>query len=180
MMTNISNLDITNLDIISWIISPPFPKTFFIIKILFILISLYFLAGIIYFLSKTHYLQWLYGEPVTSLLTQRPYGVKKIDKQWKRIVERLKSDSEEEYKLAIIEADAILDEVLKKIGYKGDTIDERLEKVTTDAISNLEELKKVHQIESDIVRDPSYHLTKEEAKKILLVYKKTFEELDVI
>ena len=172
-------INIPNLDIISWIVSPPFTKTLFIIKTLFILISLYFFAGIIYFLSKTHYLQWLYGESVTSLLTQKPYGIKKINKRWKQIVERLKSGSEEEYKLSIIEADALLDEILKKIGYKGKTIEERFDKMTTEVLSNLEELKKAHQIESDIVRDPNYMLGREEAKKILLIYKKAFEELEV-
>lgn len=172
-------INISNIDVISWIVSPPFQRTLFIIKTLFILISLYFLAGIIYFCLKTHYLQWLYGEPVTALLFRRPYGIKKINKRWTQITKRLKSDLEEEYKLSIIEADALLDEVLRKIGYKGETIEERLDKLTTESLSNLNEVKKAHQVESDIVRDPNYRLTKEQAKKILLVYKKAFEELEV-
>jgi len=61
-------------DIISFIVSPSFSGTSLVLKILFIVISFYFIISIIYFLSKTHYFQWLYGESLEDAFIKRPYG----------------------------------------------------------------------------------------------------------
>lgn len=174
-MTNILSLE----NIISFFTNPPFSGTLLAIKALFVIFTVYFLAGIIYFASKTHYLQWLYGEPIVSVITKKPYGIEKVDERWKKIVEMFQSGLESNYKLAIVEADAMLDRVLKKIGYKGDTLEEKLQKVGEDVLSNPNEILTAHRICSDIIRDPSYSLNREEAKKVLLVYKRAFKELDL-
>ncbi|MCD6549975.1 hypothetical protein J7K24_00325 [bacterium] len=178
-MTNIPGLENVIESIISLFTAPPFSRTLLAIKTVFVIFSLYFLAGIIYFASKTHYLQWLYGEPITRIISKRPYGIERVDERWKKIVEMFQSDSESNYKLAVVEADALLDKVLKKIGYKGDTLEEKLQKIGEDVLSKPNEILSAHRICSDIIRDPSYSLSREEAKKVLLVYKRAFKELDL-
>lgn len=166
-------------DIISFIISPSFSGTLLVLKVLFIVISFYFIISIIYFLSKTRYFQWLYGESLVDAFTKRPYGVKKMDKIWDMIMEKLKSDSESDYKLAVIEADGVLDEVFKKVGYKGKDLEARLKQLSPVHYPNLDKMKEAHQIRNDIVRDPDYQLGLSEAKKALAVYRKILEELEV-
>lgn len=175
-------MDISLLDpnnIFSFIISPSFSGTWFVLKILFIAISFYFIVSIFYFLSKTHYLQWRYGESLVDSLTGRPYGVKKMDKTWDNITRRLKSDLESDYKLAIIEADSILDSVLKMVGYKGENLEARLKQLGPVHYPNLAKMQEVHRIRNDIVRAPDYHLSVNEARKILATYRKILEDLEV-
>lgn len=170
----------SSFDIIYFLTYPPFPKTLLVLKILFISLFIYFLLSIInYLFFKTHYFQWLYGESIIEGLTKKPYGVKKVDLIWNRIEEKIKPGTESDYKLALIEADSLLDQLLKSIGYKGETLDDRLRQITPVNLSTLEELKTVHKVRNDIIRDPNYQLSVEKAKEFLSIYKKTFEELEI-
>jgi len=171
-------LDFNN--IISYLTYPPFPKTLLVLKVLFISIFLYFLFTIInYLLFKTHYFQWLYGESLVEAFAKRTYGIKKLDVIWSKLKERGGPDLESDYKLAVIEADSLLDRTLASIGYKGESLEERLNQITLAHLSTLEEIKTAHKVRNDIVRDPDYRLNVEKAKEILSIYKKTFEELEV-
>jgi len=175
---NAQFLDLNN--IISYFVYPPFPKTLLVLKILFISIFLYFLFTIInYLFFKTHYFQWLYGESLVEAFAKRTYGIKKVDIIWSKIKERGRPDLESDYKLAVIEADSLLDQTLASIGYKGENLEERLNQITLTHLSTLEEIKMAHKVRNDIVRDPNYRLNVEKAKETLSVYKKTFEELEV-
>lgn len=166
-------------NLIYYFIDPPFESTLFVLKILFIAIFFYFLLSIInYMFFKTHYFKWLYGETMIEILTKKPYGIRKLDLTWKKIEEKMKSGVQSDYKLALIEADGLLDQILKSIGYEGDNLDERLTKINPTNLSTLEEIKNVHKIRNDIIRDPNYQLTPEKAEEILSVYRKTFEELE--
>lgn len=166
-------------DIISLIVSPSFSGILLVFKVLFIVISFYFIMSTIYFLSKTHYFQWLYGESLMDSFTKRPYGVKKMDKIWDVIMKKLKSSLESDYKLAVIEADSVLDEVLKKVGYKGENLEARLKQLSPVHYPGLDKMREIHRIRNDIVRDPDYQLGLGEAKKALAAYRKVLEELEV-
>lgn len=128
---------------------------------------------------KTHYFKWLYGETLIEILTKKPYGIRKLDLTWNKIEEKMKSGVQSDYKLALIEADGLLDQILKSIGYEGENLDERLSKINPTNLSTLEEIKNVHKIRNDIIRDPNYQLTPEKAGEILSAYRKTFEELEM-
>lgn len=160
-------------------VDPPFPGYFLVLKIIFIIFFLYFFISTVFFIKKSHYVEWLYLEPFRDKLTRRDYGVKKIDAEWKKTIKRLEGATEADYKLAIIEADGMLDEVLKKLGFRGESLGDRLKATTVEVISNLDDVWKAHNVRSSIVRDPNYQLNLEETKKTLAIYEKAFKSLDV-
>lgn len=167
------------LELLSKINSPELQGYFIWIKIPFVFIIIGFLIIIFIGVFRTPYLQLSMLGDAVELVTYRPYGFPKMRRRWQRIMRRLDTGSESEYKLAIIEADALLDEMLKKMKLAGETTDERLQKITPFMISNVEELKISHQVRNSIVYDPDYRLGPSEARRALLVYQKTFEELDL-
>jgi len=177
---NLQSLNFNADNLIFYFIDPPFAGTLFVLKILFIAIFLYFLLSIInYMFFKTHYFKWLYGETMIEILSKRPYGIKKLDLAWQKIEKKTKSEIQSDYKLALIEADSLLDNILKSIGYQGKNLDERLNQINPSNLLTLEEIKKVHKIRNDIIRDPNYQLSSEKAQEILSVYRKTLEELEM-
>jgi hypothetical protein len=47
-------------------------------------------------------------------------------------------------------------------------------------LPNLDEIAQAHKIKSDIVHDPSYFLTFEQAKKILEIYERALYHLEAL
>ncbi len=155
------------------------PGIFLFLKIIFIVISLFFLVVIFYSLRKSSWLKYRFLQDVVEILTYRPYGVKKMAKIWSKIKGRLELGAESEYKLAVIEADSMLNDVLERMGFKGEILGDRLKQVTTDILPNVEESREAHKIRNNIVYDPDYKLTLDQAKKVLKIYEQALQDLQV-
>ena len=165
------------IDIISFIISPP-PSTILVIsKLVFILVSLFLTIGLIFFLMKNDWLNFLILQDSAEFLTFRPFGVKKIVKVWDKITVKLDTGLESEYKLAVIEADDMMNDILKRMGITGETLGEKLKNLTSATLPNIEEIIESHQVRNNIVHNPDYELSLDEAKKLLAVYEKAFQNL---
>ena len=155
-------------------------QTYFIwIKIPFLLVIAFLIVIIIIGITRTPYLRLSVAGDMVELLTYRPYGFPKMRRRWQRVMKRLDTGNESEYKLAIIEADGLLDDMLKKMNLPGETVDDRIQRITSIMIANVDELKTAHLVRNSIVYDPDYRLSASEARRVLLVYQRTFEELDL-
>jgi len=163
-------------NILSLITSPTF---IFYLKIIFIVIGALFLFGIIFLLLKNSWLKRRFLEDWTEFFIYRPFGVKKTFKQWAKVLKRLETGKEADYKLAVIEADGLLNDILKKMGYKGETMAKILEQLDATILPNIEQIWKVHKIRNNVVHDPDYELSLEQARKILGIYEKTFRTLEM-
>ncbi len=164
-------------EIISWLISPTFSGWLLILKILFIVAVLILLGFIIFALAKTSWLKRLLIWDLVEFFSFRPYGVRKVVKAWAKITARLETGLESEYKLAVIEADSMLDDILKRMGFGGETLGERLEKLTAATLPNLEQIWEAHKIRNNIVHDPDYRLTLDEARRVLDIYEQALRDL---
>lgn len=150
------------------------------VKIGFLAISGILLLIIIFCLLKSHWIQWAFVRDWTEILTHRPYGAKKITRTWNKILSRLERANEAEYKLAVIEADDMLNNALKRMDYAGQTLIERLQKLTATTLSNIEEIYEAHKVRDQIVHNPDYRLSLDEARKVLDVYGKAFSDLQIL
>ena len=172
-------MELQILELLSKINSSVLQGSILWIKIPFLLVITFFVVVIIIGFTRTPYLRLSVAGDAVELLTYRPYGFPKMRRRWLRIMKRLDTGNESEFKLSIIEADGLLDDMLKKMNLPGATVDDRIQKVTSLMISNVTELKSAHQIRNSVVYDPDYRISSSEAKRVLLVYQRTFEELDL-
>lgn len=164
--------------IIDFILYPSFEGKLLFFKIIFILISLILAVLIIILFFKSSWSRYFLFEDLTEAFTARPYGAKKAFKEWLKIKNLLFSQRESDYKLALIEADNLLDEILTKMGYKGDNLIERLNQLDQSILPNLDEVFKAHKIRNNVVHDPDYKLTYEEVKTCLDIYQKSLQDLE--
>jgi len=168
------------MDIINFFNSINLVQLLLITKIIFIVISVIFVVGIIFFLSQSSFLKISYLIDISEFFTYRPYGSKKMAGDWAKITRRLDAGAESEYKLAIIEADSILDDILKKIGIVGETLGARLEKINASSLSNIEEIREAHKTRNNIVHDPNYRLSLDETRKLISIYEKSLIDLQAL
>jgi hypothetical protein len=173
------NIETSPQDIMSFFVSPPAEGWFLIVRTSFIVFSLVLIGFIIFLFIKSTWFSFRYLYYITEFLTFKPFGAKKIEKDWRKIKIRLETGLESEYKLAVIETDNMLDEMLTRMRFEGDGLGGKLEKMTTATLANLEEVKQAHKVRNNIIHDPNYKISLEEAKKVLDVYEKAFKNLDV-
>lgn len=164
----------------SFILNPDFTGWLLAVKIIFIILALAMLAFVIWALGNTSWYNFWIGRDLAEWVTFKPSGLRKFLKNWDKIKKRLESGSEAELKLALIEADAMLDETLKRLGYAGDSLGERLDKLTVDLLPDIENIRGAHKIHSNIIHDPAYKLNLGEVKRIFAVYEKALTDLGAL
>lgn len=164
---------------ISKLIELPTKGFWQVLRIFFIIISSLMAAGMIYILYISEWFHKRYGYDLSALLQVRALRADKMAKRWQRIKARLNKADEAEHKLAVIEAENFLIEVLTARGFKEETLLEQLEKMGSDALSpeKLDKLLEAHQIRSNVVHDPDYQLSLDIAKKTVDIFEKTLQEL---
>ena len=175
-----SDLNIDFNTVIYYLTSPEVQAKLFLVKIIFFVIGGFFLGMIIFVLLRTHYLQWVFVQDFIEFFTRRPYGAKKISRTWNKVLRRLETGVESEYKLAVIEADDMLDNSLKRLGYTGATLEERLQKLTAVTLPNIKQIYDVHKVRNNVVHDPDYRLPLDEAKKTVDIYGQAFRDLQIL
>jgi len=106
-------------------------------------------------------------------------GLKKNRLQ--EVDEHVSSDNPNDWKLAIIEADIILDEALKELGYTGPSLGERLRNLTTNQVPSLEDAWQAHKVRNQIAHSGmDFVLTKKLAEDTIKQYRRVFNDLGLL
>lgn len=152
-------------------------------------ISLALLIGIIYCVqqlkairSKEEQIFDLKVEPAYEPLTgegetKQPQGDDTLAKRWDAVGKHIESDNPNDWKQAILESDVMLDEILTKLGYRGESVGEKLKRAEPADFETLQDAWEAHKIRNRIAHDGSaFDLNHHEAKKTVALYRKVFEE----
>lgn len=101
--------------------------------------------------------------------------------KWMPILEHLNSSNPNDWKAAILQADTILDDMIKKMGYKGDNLGERLKNIEKSDFETLDAAWEAHKIRNKIAHGTSdFVLTAREANRAIDLYRQVFEEFHYI
>ncbi len=159
---------------------PPFIyNIYFVLRIIFTIVTLFFVGLLIFLFFKSDYKSYRYLEWHSEFKNFKPYFGVKLDQNWEDIVEQAKDDNESERKLAIIEADDMIDSALAQLGYTGDNLMEKLDGLNKDIIPKIDELKEAHRLKRDLVYDPNKSVSKEDAERVIKDYEETFKDLQI-
>ena len=151
--------------------------TYFMIRLVSGGISAIILAGIVYLVVKTNAIGMRienYSEAISkkSLIVPK----KKMAKQWDRIKKLVASDYDADYKLALLEADKIFDEVLKLAGLTGKDMAERMKSLNIEQLSNIEDAWWAHKLRNSMVHDTRFKLSHGDAKKAVEIFERSLKE----
>ncbi len=160
--TQLSGLKEVVLDILDQFVKP-----------VFLVLDAVILVGFIYVFyegSKLRPLYSIFEEPIPG---EKPKGGKdpEIAKRWAHILERAAKGDHGDLRLAMIEADALVDACLKQAGYQGEHMSDRLSQIDPQEIGSLQMLWRAHKLRNDIVHTPGFIISTDEARIAL----KSFE-----
>ncbi len=100
--------------------------------------------------------------------------------KWEEIQKYLNSENPSDWKIALIEADSLIDEVFKKIGFAGENLGDRLKKIEPSDFDNLQNVWDAHKMRNKIAHQGDFALKREEALAALEKYEKALKELKYI
>jgi len=159
-----------------YVTSANFGAVLIILKLTSYLISLT-LAILIAILLKRSDASWWVRERVYA--NQVAYGQPE-NQRWEKILERLKKGDEANLKLAVIEADTLLDDIFKKIGLPGKNMDERLGQITQTEIKSVDKIWETHKIRDRIVKNSEIRISFEEAERAVGNIETALKELEYL
>lgn len=96
------------------------------------------------------------------------------------VTKHIVSDSPNDWKLAIIEADIILDETLKEKGYNGASLGERLRSISPSQLQSLDDAWQAHKVRNQVAHGGAdFVLTRRLAEETIKQYKRVFAEFGI-
>jgi uncharacterized protein YpmS len=97
------------------------------------------------------------------------FNKRRIEKRWTKIENKLNSGVGANYKLAILEADKIFNDILKVIGYEAQI-----------RITNMDEIKKAGKVKNNIIEDSQFSIDENDARLMVGAYRRGLEDLEVV
>ncbi|MBI2482050.1 MAG: hypothetical protein HYV76_00560 [Candidatus Vogelbacteria bacterium] len=148
-----------------------------VIKVIGITIGLIWLALIVYISLR---LIELNKKKIIENITQPVVASKDYTEQFERVMKFIDSDNPSDWKLAIIEADTILDALVARMNYPGENLGERLKAIEASDFLTLNQAWEAHKVRNQIAHEPNHQLNKREARATIELYKQVFQEFDYI
>lgn len=149
-----------------------------------IFLSLLFFVGFVY--AKVRYSQLSEIEQealrdAEARWTARHAGKGSKNARWEGIQIKGAENNPESWRLAIIEADILLDETLTNAGYVGQSIGDKLKTANPISFTTVQDAWEAHKVRNEIAHVGSdFVLTKKNAQDTILRYERVFHEFGII
>jgi len=99
------------------------------------------------------------------------------NERWEHVLEYLSSPNQSDWKLAVMEADSILEDLTDTMELEGINLGERLKSSNKDKFKTLDDAWEAHLVRNKIAHDGSqFELSQHEANRIITLYENVFRE----
>ncbi len=98
-------------------------------------------------------------------------------KHWSAIVKRANTGTPENIRWSIMEADALVDFVLKERQMLGDTMADRLGNFRRDDYKTIDKLWDAHKLRNEIAHTPGFQVKSRQAERALVAYRDFLKEI---
>ena len=147
-------------------------------------LSLVFLTGIIYsVIRRNQVLTELYRkQKFKESPAQAAAAIEDhVNRRWERSLAHVQSEAPADWRLAILEADIMLAELLEKMGYIGENVGEKLKRIEKSDFNTIDDAWEAHKVRNLIAHHGSdYVLSKREAQRVIGLYANVFREFRYI
>lgn len=147
-----------------------------VVTVLAVLISLFAIFVLIY--STTRLFQVRQEEaPLYATISKYAEHERLETSRWQYILALVQGTNGSNWRQAIIEADIILDELLTRLGYVGDSVGEKLKQVSPTRFQTLNNAWEAHKVRNEIAhRGMAFELTDRIAYRTIANYEAVFRE----
>ncbi len=151
-----------------------------IVKNIVSVIVVFLIGGIIYVLMRLEDVKK--GEKAQFVFAEPEHGHGEIkNERWELIESHVSSNNPSDWRMAILEADTMLEDMLIRLGYDGEGIADRLRAVEPSDFTHIQSAWEAHKVRNQIAHEGvNFVVTGREARRVIELYRKVFEEFHYI
>ena len=139
------------------------------------------LAGAVYAAIRTSQIRGAQRRELKALTHQAISGEDTENERWQEVLSYAASDDEELWRLAVIEADVMLDDMLEAAGYPQEELGAKLRNVERSDFRTIDQAWEAHKLRNVIAHEgSSYNITKREVQQAMEQYRQVFNEFGYI
>lgn len=103
------------------------------------------------------------------------------NRRWERVADLFQSNVPSDWRVAIIEADAMLDDLVTQLGYPGENLGEKLKNVDRGNFPTLNEAWEAHKVRNRIAHEGmEFQLSEYDKNKVFKMYERIFNDAEFI
>ncbi|MBI5733182.1 hypothetical protein HY967_04535 [Candidatus Jorgensenbacteria bacterium] len=161
--------------------APQLKASFFAAKLIFIFLDIVLVILFIYVARKVAEFR---PKLEVKIKTGKRQGVVQknpvLIRQWQAILNKSIAAPPQSHILGIIDADKFVDEVLKKMGIKGEHMADRLERMNTWDLKSIDKLWQAHRVRNELVHQPDFDISSVDVKEVMEIYESFLKEIGVL
>jgi len=153
-----------------------------------LVLSLIIGVGIIYAMMRVRQIRSVearhYANQPLSSAARRVFDIEDASvgsvhsSRWQSVIEHANSESPNDWRQAILEADVMLDDAITSRGYAGEGLGEKMKQISRSDINSIDDAWEAHKIRNRIAHEGSnFELTKRETRRTVDLYERIFREL---
>jgi len=105
-----------------------------------------------------------------------------IKRKWEEIGQNIRLGKPSNFKTAILEADKLLDHVLKLYGYRGQTMGDRMKAIPRSIFEKdfFDDMWQAHKLRNEMVHNMNYEVMDFEARQAVEKFKRVLQDLGAL
>ncbi|MBX4215864.1 hypothetical protein KW797_02870, partial [Candidatus Parcubacteria bacterium] len=144
-----------------------FTPAFSLLHSLLSFFAVIFLFVIIYCLVRLYEIREEDKDKIAAIIPLPPVEQPK-NERWQVVQEHIDSANPAAWRLAILEADNMLDEMVRRMGYRGENLGERLKVVEPSDFESIQSAWEAHKVRNRVAHEGSeFPLSQREARRII-------------
>lgn len=101
-------------------------------------------------------------------------------RRWREVVVRAATGAPDSLRIAVIDADTLVNDVLKQMGLEGQHMADRLMRLDPQEVTTLNRIWRAHRVRNDLVHTPGFFLSPEDAQACLRDFQAFLNEVKAI
>ncbi len=168
-------------------------STYQIVSILLFFMTLFFIVMIAYCVIRLHEIrkkehahlkheiaEYAHHHAEKEKKKQEGDAISK-NPRWIKTLNLLFSQHSSDWKLSVMEADSMLEDLMNQLGFKGDTLGDKLKTAGQGNFRHLSSAWEVHSARNRIAHEGvNFELSQHEAKRVIALYEQIFREFGYI
>jgi len=166
------------INLISWFYGRNWWAWYIVGTIIVSILNIALLAAMVFIIKRYNNLRGEVSQE--EVVSQMISPEQEFGQNWQDIKVLMNSDNPSDWNMAILRADAELDDLLNHLGYEGETIAERLKIVDPTKLTSMDRVWSAHRLRNTIAHDPLQQYTREMLVHAVQSYEIAFKELGVL